>query len=607
MSDNRPAWSRESVVLRLPAAVDLEDLSPEWAFDGSTGSGVRVAVIDSGIEADHPLLEGAVDSEGGVEFVVDHSGRVEKRHGPHADVYGHGTACAGIIHALAPAASITSVRVLDDGLRGRAAAFHAGLSWAVDNGFDVINLSLGAAKREWALAFHDACDRGYFANTFIVTAANNIHRESFPSLFASVTSVASNNSDDPLRFHFNPEPPTEFLARGIDVVVPWLGGTTITTTGNSFAAPHITGFAALIKAKHPELRPFQIKTALWAASANVRESPATAPNLSADAMPSGVSVPVDQEVTVEPSASAPTTESGEIQDLMADYQLGILIARGPWGPVYSATKDGKPLALRRLDPALAVNPSTRARFAASVRIASGLNHPHILPILELREHDYFAIIAMPRCPSNLALDRAALADSGTDGPGLECEAAIAAVVSLLHGLHAAHAAGIYHGDLRPENALVDTEGRVVVSDVGIASSLSSDLRTNDDPDEPSSWNYLAPEQIEGGAVGAYTDIHAAGLLAYELLTGSLPNPPADSLASFNAQRQNSTPRPLADLASELATKLGPRVVEIIDRAVSPDPSARPLSALAMATGLTDGMADSLGPDWLARQPYRLDI
>ena len=106
----------------------------------------------------------------------------------------------------------------------------------------------------------------------MVTAANNIQRVTFPSLYSSVTRVACNTGDDPLRFHFNPDPPTEFLARGIDVEVPWLDHGTTVTTGNSFAAPHIAGLAALIRSKHPELRPFQIKTALWATAANVRES-----------------------------------------------------------------------------------------------------------------------------------------------------------------------------------------------------------------------------------------------------------------------------------------------------------------------------------------------
>lgn len=271
MSD-RPAWSRESAVLRIPGTTRIEDLSPDWAFGGSTGAGVRVAIIDSGIDADHPMLGGCVDEASGIEFAVDAEGEVLASEGPHRDVFGHGTACAGIVHALAPNARITSVKVLGPGLTGKVASFHAGLAWAVEQGFDVINLSLGTRKRDWALAFHELCDQAYFSGSFIVTAANNVQRVSFPSLYSSVTSVACNTSTDPLRFHFNPEPPTEFLARGIDVEVPWLDHGTTVTTGNSFAAPHIAALATLIKSKHPELRPFQIKTALWATAANVQEA-----------------------------------------------------------------------------------------------------------------------------------------------------------------------------------------------------------------------------------------------------------------------------------------------------------------------------------------------
>lgn len=277
MSDGpRPAWTRDSVVLRLPgAALSLSDLSDEWAFGGADGSGVRVAVVDSGIDADHPELHGCVDTEACIEFSVDGDGAVVAVEGPHGDSFGHGTACAGIIHSLAPQARITSVKVLGPGLTGKAAAFHAGLEWAVAQGFDVVNLSLGTRKRDWALAFHDVCDRAYFSGTFVVTAANNMQSASYPSLYASVTSVACNLTEDPRRYHHNPEPPTEFLARGIDVPVLWTNHGTSVSTGNSYAAPHIAGLAAQIKSKHPELRPFQLKTVLWARSANVVESGAT--------------------------------------------------------------------------------------------------------------------------------------------------------------------------------------------------------------------------------------------------------------------------------------------------------------------------------------------
>jgi subtilisin family serine protease len=240
---------------------------------------VRVAVVDSGVQADHPDLEGRVDVGSGVTVTLDDAGEALISNEPHEDVFGHGTACAGVIHQLAPAASITSVRVLGSGLVGKASAFLAGLGWAVEQGFDVINLSLGTSKRDWALAFYEVCDKAYFQGSFVVTAANNMARPSFPSLYASVTSVACNLSKDPFRFHYNPDPPTEFLAPGIDVEVPWRGGGHIVGTGNSYAAPHIAGIAALVKSKHPELRPFQLKTVLWATAANVREAPRQAGRL----------------------------------------------------------------------------------------------------------------------------------------------------------------------------------------------------------------------------------------------------------------------------------------------------------------------------------------
>ena len=142
----------------------------------------------------------------------------------------------------------------------------------------MINLSLGTRKRDWALAFYEVCDRAYFDGSFVVTAANNIRQESFPSLFASVTSVACNLATDPWRFHFNPDPPTKFLARGVDVEVAWRGGATLRATGSSYAAPHIAGIAAF--SKHPGLRPFHLKTMLWGTAANVQEAPSMAGRLS---------------------------------------------------------------------------------------------------------------------------------------------------------------------------------------------------------------------------------------------------------------------------------------------------------------------------------------
>lgn len=584
MTDLDLAWARESALLRLPDGAPAV-FSPDWAFGSSTGRQVRVAVIDSGIEADHPALGGAVDTAAGAAFHADDNGTVQARFGPHDDVYGHGTACAGIIHALAPEASIVSVRVLDDKLRGAAAAFHAGLAWAVDQGFDVINLSLGAGRREWALAFHDLCDRGYFANSFIVTAANNVARDSFPSLFASVTSVAANNATDPLRFHFNPEPPTEFLARGVNVEVPWRDGSTIVTTGNSFAAPHIAAFAALIRSQHPELRPFQIKTALWASAANVREAIRAHPR-SLSSLPGSLA---------SPPISLVEDEQAQVEALMtayplAHYEVGPLTARSPWGPVFAARGRGMAVTLHRLDAALVHDAVTRNRFLATLRLVSTLDHPHLLPILDVVEGQGMVVVAAPSCPASLA----------DQGP-LAAPTAVAAVLSALSGLHHAHTIGVLHGDLRPDNARLSTEGRVVLADVGLAAALTSDVRTTSAPTDPGSWAYLAPEQLDGEAVGAFTDTHAAGLLLFQLLSGALPHPPAPNLGALVTQRAAPQPRSLAELSPEAP---GP-LVAVADRAVADRPADRYPSAAAMAAALSRAAEASFGPDWSRTQPLAL--
>lgn len=276
----QPAWTRDSAVLRLSDVEDLSRLDPAWAWAGSTGTNVRVAVIDSGVEAGHPALDGCVEVAAGVEVVIDAEERTEIVPAPPTDAFGHGTACAGIIHSLAPAARITSIKVLDASLAGKAKQFAAGLEWAVAQRFDVINLSLGTRRADVAFDLHQLCDAAYFSGTVVVTAANNVNRVSFPSLFSSVISVACNTSTDPERFHFNPAPPTEFLARGINVDVAWLGGGRTVATGNSFAAPHISGLVARLLSKHPGLRPFQVKTVLWGLAANVVDARARAGRIS---------------------------------------------------------------------------------------------------------------------------------------------------------------------------------------------------------------------------------------------------------------------------------------------------------------------------------------
>ena len=275
MTIRRPAYSAAfapDAVRALDPILPLDGVTRDWAWGASTGQGVKVAVIDSGIDADHPAVGGV---QGYVAIREGPDGLVYDTE-PHADVYGHGNACAGIIRALAPDCELYSVRVLGAGLTGRGVVFAAGLRWAIEQGMHVCNLSLGTTKKDFFGVFHELADQAYFRNVALVTAANNMPTPSFPSVYASVIAVASHAEPDPERFYYNPQPPVEFGAPGIDVRVAWLNGGWITATGNSFAAPHVTGLVARVLAKHPGLTPFQLKVVLWGLSANVARDGAPA-------------------------------------------------------------------------------------------------------------------------------------------------------------------------------------------------------------------------------------------------------------------------------------------------------------------------------------------
>ena len=233
-----------------------------------------MAVIDSGIEADHPAVEDSV--VGGVIVQYDRRTKSNLRYvedNPPTDIFGHGTACAGIIHTIAPEAEIYSVRVIGNDLKGKALQFAGGLRWAMDNNIHVVNMSLSTSMKDYYGLFHELADEAYFKNVMLVSAVNNFPVASYPSLYSSVVSVAAHEEKDPLTYYYNPEPPVEFGAPGIDVKVAWANKSYTTSTGNSFAAPHIAGIVALIKGNHPELTPFQVKTVLFACAANTSPSP----------------------------------------------------------------------------------------------------------------------------------------------------------------------------------------------------------------------------------------------------------------------------------------------------------------------------------------------
>jgi subtilisin family serine protease len=263
-----PAWSlpKDAVDrISLPAYWP-ERVTREWALGGSTGAGVRICILDSGVDPNHPAVG---ELESAVVISIGENEEVVAEEDAEGDVSGHGTACAGIVRQLAPDSRISSVRVLGAGFTGTGTILLGGLRYAIEQGFDLINMSLSTTKKPFASVLHELADSAYFKRTVLVASAHNMPVESYPWRFSSVISVGSHEEPDPLDFFYNPSPPVEFFGRGVNVEVPWLDGRTLTVSGNSFATPHLTSICALILAKHPELTPFQLKSVLYLTASNV--------------------------------------------------------------------------------------------------------------------------------------------------------------------------------------------------------------------------------------------------------------------------------------------------------------------------------------------------
>jgi subtilisin family serine protease len=226
-----------------------------------------VAVVDSGV--DHRQPDAAGPHTAGVALTWNRNEQtVEFEEGEHEDLFGHGTACAAIIRRAAPRCEIVSVRVLGARLSGKGEVFAAGMRWAIASGARVVNLSLSSNRLDLFGEFHEIADEASRAGVVLVCAMNNVPAVSYPSEFSGVISVAAASNTDPFEVFAGARPPADFGAPGIEVDVAWLDGATMTMTGNSFAAPHVTGLVARMLSKHPAMTPYQVKAVLRSISSN---------------------------------------------------------------------------------------------------------------------------------------------------------------------------------------------------------------------------------------------------------------------------------------------------------------------------------------------------
>jgi subtilisin len=224
-----------------------------------TGRGIKVAVIDSGIELSHPRLAGLTLADD-VAIVSDGLQLVTEP-GEGKDVFGHGTAVADIVHSVAPQAEIGSFRVLDGSCKSRTEIIREAVRQAMDKGYHIINCSFGCGVLDHVLQYKTWVDEAYLNGVHIVAACNNSDYTTpeWPGYFASVITVNMADTEEMDKFWYKRGNLVEFAARGVGVEVAWRNGKVKNVTGSSFAAPRVAGMLARLLSEDASLTPVEVK------------------------------------------------------------------------------------------------------------------------------------------------------------------------------------------------------------------------------------------------------------------------------------------------------------------------------------------------------------
>ena len=244
------------------------------------------------------------------------------------------------------------------------------------------------------------------------------------------------------------------------------------------------------------------------------------------------------------------------------YRLLARLGIGGMAEVWSAedTELGREVALKLLYPRLAADNGFVERFRREASAAAGLQHPNVVQVYDRGESQGTYYIAMEylRGPS--------LKDLVRRGP-ISPAHAVELVTQVLKGARFAHRRGIIHRDLKPHNVLLDDEGRVKVTDFGIARAGASDM--TETGSILGTAQYLSPEQAQGHAVTERSDLYSIGVILFELLTGRVP---FDGEAAVSiALRHVSEPAPAP---SQLNPAVPPWLDSVVLRALAKDPAQR---------------------------------
>jgi serine/threonine-protein kinase len=268
------------------------------------------------------------------------------------------------------------------------------------------------------------------------------------------------------------------------------------------------------------------------------------------------------------------------------YRVDRMLARGGMSTVYAGTdlRLDRPVAVKVMAPALAHDPAFTDRFVREARTAARLSHLNAVAVFDQGAEETPAgrvvFLVMELVPGGTLRD--VLRQRGRLRP----EEALSLLEPVLAALAAAHRAGLVHRDVKPENVLISTDGTVKVVDFGLARAVAAPSTSTQAGVVLGTVAYVAPEQVTRGAADPRTDVYSAGILLFELLTGSAPYAGDSAIAVAYRHVHDDVPPP-----SSRVPGIAPALDELVQRATRREPGARPPDAGALLAELTMVRAD----------------
>ncbi len=271
--------------------------------------------------------------------------------------------------------------------------------------------------------------------------------------------------------------------------------------------------------------------------------------------------------------SATTIHPGTV--LGGRYEILQLLGEGGMGAVYKANDRAvdRLVALKVIRPELASRPEMLQRFKQELILARQITHKNVIRIFDFGEADGTKFISMD------FVDGKDLKSIVREKGKLPAEEARNVILQVGRALNAAHSEGVIHRDLKPQNIMVDGEGRVTVMDFGIARSMESPGMTQTGM-VIGTPEYMSPEQGRGETVDGRSDLYSLGIILYELLTGHTPHH-ADTALAIMLKRERERPRPPRDTDAQIPQSLN----RVVMKSLELDPAKRYQTALEVLADL----------------------